>query len=159
MGHWPTTQSRLHRQDVCCGIENACKKFLTSFSTAGMQRRCTATKSVLNEYRCANKRGAQLGEHLLGKLARQLQTLHRFLSFLFVSNNLGLLLFARKLTPTLGTDRVLSRFCYSQSTRFCQFARLFVKACSSSGQHQVSLDSSKTLVYPGVKLMLRILCG
>jgi len=35
-------------------------------------------------------RVAQLGEHLLCKLTRQLQTLYCFLSLLFISNNLGI---------------------------------------------------------------------
>ena len=49
---------------------------------------------------CIDGRVGQLGEHLLCKLARGLQTLYRFLPFSFIYNNLGHLLFAQKLTPT-----------------------------------------------------------
>jgi len=47
---------------------------------------------------------------LLCKLARQLQTVYGFLPFLFLYNNLGHLLFAQKLTPTVKTHRVLTQF-------------------------------------------------
>ena len=47
-------------------------------------------------------------ERLLYKLARKLHPLYRFLSLLFVSNYLGHLLFARRLTSTTKTDRVLT---------------------------------------------------
>ncbi len=52
----------------------------------------------------------QLGTRLLPKLARRLQFLYRFLLFLIVYNNLGHLLFARKLTPLVKTHRVLKQF-------------------------------------------------
>ncbi len=54
--------------------------------------------------------GAHAGDHLLCKLATQLQTLYRFLRFLFVYNKLGHLLFAQRLTPMSKTDGVLAQF-------------------------------------------------
>jgi hypothetical protein len=42
------------------------------------------------------------------------------LPLLFVSNNLGHLLFARKLTPTVKTDRVLTQLCHSLTTEILQ---------------------------------------
>jgi len=55
---------------------------------------------------------------VLCKVARRLHSLYCFLSLLLISNNLGHLLFARKLTPAAKTNRVLTHFCHSQSTRF-----------------------------------------
>jgi hypothetical protein len=63
---------------------------------------------INNSSRCGSV--AQLGEHLLCKLDRELLTFYRFLSFVFVYNNLGRLLFAQKLTPVIKTDRVLTQF-------------------------------------------------
>jgi hypothetical protein len=50
------------------------------------------------------------GMRLLCKLVRRLQTLYRFTSLSFFYNNLGHLLFAQKLSPTIKTDRVLTQF-------------------------------------------------
>ena len=77
------------------GFSNGCKSF-----------------RIKDSSRCG--RVAQLGEHLLCKLTGQLQTLCRFLSLLFVSNNLGHLLFAQKLTQALATDSVLTHFCHRE---------------------------------------------
>src|SRR5271154_2854 len=54
-------------------------------------------------------RVAQLGEHLLCKLARQLYAFHRLITFPFIYYNLGHLFFAQKLTPTTKTVRVLTQ--------------------------------------------------
>src|SRR6516165_8588262 len=72
--------------------------------------------------------------HLLTKLPRQLHTLYRFLSLLLIPNNLGHLLFARKLTPTAKTDRVLTHFCHSK-TIYLPLRNHFDKNTREGGTH------------------------
>jgi hypothetical protein len=83
-------------------MKNGC---VSVFSNGGRRFRINTSRS--------GGRVAQLGEHLLCKLAKQLQTLYRFIPFSLIYNNLGHLPFAQKLSPMAKADRVLTQFWHS----------------------------------------------